>query len=497
MNTAVQAEKKLYNKCKALGISDAGFKWLDTALDPFKDITIKPMGYPDRLMAPSVIQTVHGTFDIKVPTSAGGGNWDCMIFVDQIATPVPLRLSPAINGYVIAQDTQSGTKHQRGGINVRSGPAGSSLDITTTSDNESIDPTLYTNSKGRVIGIGFEVHNTTSDLNRQGSVTTFRVCDPSTDEIVTSVIDHLGIAACTPTTQKAIFLAEPPATATEAEDLPGSVSWAAEKGCYVVPVFMEEDNIPTDLGIVGVLVKDEDFGLYYPPIVALGTITAPDPSFATAKLPTSLSGAFFTGLSPQTTLTLKYVYYFEQFPSIQSSLKRVASHSCPEDFIAIEAYTKIAKDLPTGVPVGENFLGAFIAGISRLAAWVLPKIPQMIKGVQAATAGISAVSAVMNNQKRLAEDDRETRETRIVVARPNQRNQSNARSEQVLISETKINHKPKTIIEELMRVNEPAPKATRNNRSRNQNNRRNNNSAFAEAVERADAGNRWIGKDHR
>ena len=100
-----------------------------------------------------------------------------------------------------------------------------------------------------------------------------------------------------------------------------------------------------------------------------------------AIVPITLSGAYLTGLSGETTLTVNLTYYIEQFPSIISQLKRLSAPSCPEDFAAIELYTKVARKLPTGVEVNDNFLGAFVSGVSRIMQQVAPRIPAIINGV--------------------------------------------------------------------------------------------------------------------
>jgi len=77
MDKASRAEARIKSVCDRLGITEGGRKWMDTALDPFKDIIQKPIGFPDRIMSNSVVQTVHDSVSINAP---GIVNWDCNIF---------------------------------------------------------------------------------------------------------------------------------------------------------------------------------------------------------------------------------------------------------------------------------------------------------------------------------------------------------------------------------------------------------------------------------
>jgi hypothetical protein len=88
--------------------------------------------------------------------------------------------------------------------------------------------------------------------------------------------------------------------------------------------------------------------------------------------PYDISGAYFTGLSPQTTLTVDVRWYIERCPTIdEPSLVVLATPSPVYDPIALKIYSEAVHGLPVGVPVSENPLGEWfnkvLMGVSRYA----------------------------------------------------------------------------------------------------------------------------------
>lgn len=388
MDKAAKAEARIKAVCERLGITPGGRLWLDCALDPFKDIVQKPIGYPDRNMAPTVIQTVHDSIEVVKPTSIGPGAWDCNIFLDEVWRSVDLfqAYDPVANNLFerLGQDT---TPYRRGGLVVRSALAGSPLTILTTQNAQclSLVTDVFDNAvSARVIAIGLEIHNTTAEIYKQGSIIPYRISDQSARKIYTAC-DNSAIISNTPSCS-GTDLSEPPATGSQAIDLPGSVQWDAAKGVYLVPTFSSEGNDPQDLIAMVTECTDYTSGLSYVPVMTrVGGTVLFDQTSTNVNLPTTLSGAFLQGLSESTSLTVNLTYYVEQFPSFSSNLHRISAPSCPEDFPAIELYTKVSRLMPTGVEVNDNFLGAFIAGVSRVLSTVSTFAPMVFKGINSAT----------------------------------------------------------------------------------------------------------------
>jgi len=86
------------------------------------------------------------------------------------------------------------------------------------------------------------------------------------------------------------------------------------------------------------------------------------------------AGAYFTGLSYETTLQLNVIYYIERFPSQQDSdLVVLARHSCRQDCVALDLYSEIVREMPVGVPQRMNGLGEWFAdAVSSAADYISP-----------------------------------------------------------------------------------------------------------------------------
>lgn len=106
------------------------------------------------------------------------------------------------------------------------------------------------------------------------------------------------------------------------------------------------------------------------------------------------SGAYFTGLSPTTTLQLNAIYYIERFPSQQESdLVVLARHSCREDKIAMELYAQIIREMPVGVPQRMNGLGEWFADAVSSASDFIAPVLSAIPIPQAQVAAMAVKSA--------------------------------------------------------------------------------------------------------
>jgi len=75
----------------------------------------------------------------------------------------------------------------------------------------------------------------------------------------------------------------------------------------------------------------------------------------------NIAGAYFSGLSNSTTLTVNIIHYFERFPSIDIpsdvNLVVLAKPSCRYDPKALELYSAVIRHMPVGVPQRFNGLG--------------------------------------------------------------------------------------------------------------------------------------------
>lgn len=369
MERATKAERNFKAACERMGISPQGKDWLELALDPFNDIPRSNAGYPDKIMTPSVVQRIHMTQNIS---GLGAGiTWDACIFLDQYYKKQDLFTTTTAAGNKYQRAGQGVTAKPRGGVVVRQAASGTSLNASTTTGATSFPEDVFDNADCRVIGLGLEIHNTTAELYKQGALITWRMPDGPVDHPTTVIQDTA--TACVPQAIECSIAVRPPITATEAIDLPGSLQWEAAQGAYVVPVFISDENPPSFFHLKAISCEGN-----FPLISSTGAANSIAVTLSDGEnyeLPTSLSGVYLTGLSPETTLTVNVVLYVEVFPEKDNVLRRSARPSPAEDYKAIWLYTNIARSLPTGVPVDQNFLGAFISGVANLARAAVPYLP--------------------------------------------------------------------------------------------------------------------------
>jgi len=494
MDKAARAEAQIKKTCDRLGISSAGRQWLDVALDPFKDITQRPIGYPDSITAPSVVQVVHDSITIAKPAGVSG-NWDCNIFLDTLWKQQSIRETIETPVGMYALSTQQSTNYTRGGLVVRGAAAGTALNTPTTYMGESYVTDVFADdTSSRIIGIGLEVHNTTAELNKQGSVITYRAFDEPAQYPVT--VYSSGNVVTNNQTPMGYELVEPPYTAGEAIDLPGSLQWDAAKGCYIVPRFMNATNEPCDLRLMAPISKETPYAkTYFPTILQSGglgpiiSINGGQYDSNNAHIPFSLSGAYFTGLSPETTLVANLTYYVEQLPSVESSLRRLATPSCPEDFAALELYTKISRHMPTGVEVNDNFLGAFVAGIARVASMVAPYVPRIINAITGAAEVVDTVTRHVNQDREIRQPNHERAIVPYVAPKRSEivvRDNNNG-SREIIVAQNNngVQASKRPVVQQQPRNRKTAGITVRNQRSKDY-------SRMAKYIKASEAGNRYI-----
>jgi hypothetical protein len=403
-----------------LGLTDCGKEWLIAAVDPFHDTPLDVKGFPDNNESASVLQVVKVSAPIVAPAAAGMGNWDCHIhqfpwmstsiglggnfstliggaeatgtgsffFGSDVTTPVPVANSTGLWGGLVYDSVASAANTFQY----------TDLGTSVAPFNTVLAP--YLTGEFRVVAMGFEVVNTTSELNIQGLCTVYRqpcaALDSAKAALVTTgnVITSAG-AVNTYKFGYADILqtAVPPANTAQALLLEGSKQWKAKEGCYVVSTYNSSENPAGANNTTPALSLSSADGssnrwlLVNPPnnlpssfgsfsIPATGT-TFNFSLFPTGGVnfqPFNHSGALFTGLSNSTTLQINATYYIEKFPSQQdSALVVLARNSCHGDHVALDLYSEIVKEMPVGVPQRMNGMGEWFAdAVSSATDFIAP-----------------------------------------------------------------------------------------------------------------------------
>jgi hypothetical protein len=264
----------------------------------------------------------------------------------------------------------------------------------------------------RVIGCAFEVHNTTAPINRSGAVTVYRYAVNHSCEDVdfqTAVNTH-GV-------KRFDVLTGPPTSEASAKIMNG-VTWKAEDGC-LVPCLLDgienrpQNHIPRKQAVK--IEYNDDSVTYFTPTTIghdLQFVTATGATAAgksSAGPPSSIfpfmgCGAYFTGLSAETTLTVTLRCFVEIFPMPGDPFMSIARPSPSVDIKALQCYSEIVSSLLPGYPVHDNSAGDFFRKIykaAKSAADMAAHVPQLAPFAEAASAGFATVDEIGRAIKQL------------------------------------------------------------------------------------------------
>jgi len=262
----------------------------------------------------------------------------------------------------------------------------------------------------RVIAQGFEVVNTTAQISKQGAVTVYEY---GNSYEVGGATHHVELvpgdyAISTPPDQMrtghhpTTWFRCPPNTLAEAKIMPGAHTWAAQDGVYMQGKFQTDNPFQAATDRPFIIQQNERFGatdsgyLYSSP-----TATAPEmgcfssvPPYNPLGAKTSYNnqnprvhfsrmnakGAYFTGLSAQTTLLVTWRCVLERLPSANKpQFLALAQPSAQFDPQALVLYNMVANAMPPGCPQGYNDAGKWFRWISDNARKAIPKIYPVVR----------------------------------------------------------------------------------------------------------------------
>lgn len=370
------------------GLTPAGKDFLIAALDPFHDVQLKELqGWPDVETAPSVVRCIKQSVTVASNQPAGS-NWDCHVvqwpFLDSLNSRIWRRTLLAPGGGNRVIHTPAGLFNM-GGLQIYGMAANAQLDVSNAANQVGViqlDPQI-TQGSGRIVGMAFEVVNTTSELQKQGQCTVYR--QPQSHPTGDAWISLTNPPAVDPGFS-AHAIRSPPVTQAQAMLYPGSRQWAAKEGAYVVQTFVGQDNPPQ------VVRYNQPVVIADPTLEDLvSTSGAPNDSqvlapasinvsagvnalnSATKIYPLHTGGAIFTGLSPTSTLTVTLNVFYETFPSTaEQNILVLATPSAQYDPIALEIFSHCLAQMPVGVTAADNAGGGWFDGLMSMIREIAP-----------------------------------------------------------------------------------------------------------------------------
>lgn len=338
-----------------------GKEWLTAALDPFHDYSHPIAGYPDADVSQTVVSCYQYQAEIKAPAGVAG-SYDAHLFTTPYANAGSFSVLTQGAAWGSCFDPAVPQAQILGLLSIVTGATGDLLipqiPAVATTNFQSLPSTPQADIEAgisRVIALGFEVHNATAEIYKQGSVTSYRM--PQIGTLDDNIITTNGKTSKVVSRRYLL----PPSRIAEAVRMKGSRTWNAADGVYANcfqngvhnPLAMQSkegclfsfSSSPTAANTMACL----------SPTFVGGDLLSPYP---TKLLPFDTTGCYFTGLSNQTVLNVKLRVYVERAPSWQTpDLIPLASPSAGYDVAALELYAQAINMLPCAVKVGENAAG--------------------------------------------------------------------------------------------------------------------------------------------
>nr|APG76213.1 hypothetical protein 2 [Beihai noda-like virus 22] len=452
----VRSKDPMDSLCKERLITPEACDWVKCALDPFHDLQLEHLrGFPDVSTEPSVVVKVRQAITVsKPPELPAGATWDCHVVLSPIdfspvqesavraATVYPFGDTnrPTTNGVsgLISGEGSSVARmdgllinsvpsDSAGGANLtytpghcpRIGGAGYELqqiNLDNYLDFEDTDLGVY-----RIVYSGFEVVNTTAQIYKQGAVTVYEY--GNSFEVGASMPKDLaGVGDINrPFSQPTTYFRCPPNTIAEAKIMPGAHSWAAQDGCYNTAKFQTDNRFQgvtrrpwaicqnntsagENSGYLGTQYTAgsfvSDYSLFDPDITAgtgPGEIRRFGGPMHFSQMNTT--GAYFTGLSEQTTLFVTWRVGIERLPAANKpAFLALAQPSATFDPNALVLYSMVANVLPPGCPQGYNDMGKWFKWISDAAQKAIPSVYPVVRtaSMLASTMGRPVIGMGLN-----------------------------------------------------------------------------------------------------
>lgn len=361
-------------------LTPEGLNWLAKSLDMFHDTPLTASGLPDGQNTRTTVQEIRKQIQVSKPTTHTALNtWECRIDI----TPLIQSYSSAGNWYLTpgsivnggsAPTGLLGTVRFYGGVSVNSCDSG--VNMFSVAGATSSDGLMLpaTDDPRRVIGISFEVLNTTPQLYAGGAVTVFR--NPTSVSKSNAWYTGVGVL------QQNAHIASGLTTSYDVlTNNPDTLTWEAMKGCYVTGTLPNvEDTEFTQFTPAGIMLSPWTANIAGTQVLWWGQAGNP-PQLQDFRLQNiNFGGAWFTGLHENSTLTITAKYLVEDLVPVSDTNFPFSRPAPMRDDVALEIYSRALAEMPAGCTQGENPLGEwFNTVMDAIGDWA-PKIGSLLPG---------------------------------------------------------------------------------------------------------------------
>lgn len=369
-------------------LSRESLAWLTACLDPYHDYQQDIRGLPDMRSSPSVVQMHNQSYTLTAPASAAGGLWDAKIsytgfdvFAGQMTHLVDENSWAANIRHYYDHAALNTTGPLFGALSIRAGATGVpiSMGILNVGDTATALPSFLTGTRGRLIAVAYEVHNTTADIYKQGSVTTAMLAGNNQDASTLAYRDT-NVAPYDDISFQADRSTVFACTRSDLQTIPTSQTWEAAKGVYAIPrctSVPEKLSCPNGSTRVPVVYSTDGHLATVDPFAIMAIDELPVVGqYDVAQF--SPMESFFTGLSPQTTLSITFRTVIEYFPAPGDVLLPMSMPSPAYDPRAFAIYSAAAKLAPYAVQINMNAAGDYFRMVLRAIAASLPTLAPLL-----------------------------------------------------------------------------------------------------------------------
>lgn len=347
-------------------------EYISLVTDPYHDRNLRVSGFPDGQNMTSVVRRLAYQTTIACPFAlVSGESWDFHIFATPLHQEVNM-YSAAVSGNTFSTSGAASKINTlnvfyrkydtNGGINgVHFASIGQPVNAVSSNDD----------GPGRTVSLAFELHNTTAEMYKSGSITCYR-----TNALSQRCDLRLGTTT-PPMGFTADIIQNIPSTLAQAQMIPNSRTWEAARGIYSVCLPPKNNEYKTSVFnniLININHTSSPFLAYIASYVNNATLGAP------AWSPLHCTGVMSSRfMDTSQTFTLDMRQVLEYFPnSVSSTLLPFATTAPEADRLFLKMYQQMINRIEPGVPVDFNSAGEWFRRIIQLAKETLPTLQHLI-----------------------------------------------------------------------------------------------------------------------
>lgn len=342
--------------------------------DPYHDYNLRLSGFPDGKALISAIQRFAGRYDISCPfTLNAGETWDFHVFTTPLHSVTPFFAGISSIGTVLTM-LGNATSNDVGPVNVlykrysSAGVVNSTILIALPSTVEA-DSVMR-----RTVSLGYEIHNTTPELYKSGSVSVYRqpILDSHAD-----IVFNITSAPVSRTINHVQLICQVPYSIADVQMLPNTRTWEASEGVYSVCLPHSNNDFSCPIATTLLIKAGILDNSYLSTRIDASTVIRHS-TFS----PLHCSGVMSSRFSDSNqTYVLDFRQTIETIPSTDNlTLMSFAGTAPSADLGFLKLYKRMINNIPPGVPVHFNEAGDWWRSIISVVKDVLPAVSAALPG---------------------------------------------------------------------------------------------------------------------